>query len=251
MANNDLVNSLLKGLDIIRLVGSNDNGMRLGEIAEGMGLKTPATHNLVRTLLARGFLEKRNGNRLYIGQTMLDIAGRRQNSALAAAAEKELQHLHEVLPPGVVVFGQTTPQEIRQLFRISFDRPHVLQRLSGDVFHLYASASGLVGLAFATESAKLMMEERHPFAEYGAHLWQSRARLEEFLAEVKRTQVAICPFDHEMFFRVSVPVFDSSRRMAGVIGASIPTANLKGLRSREEIINQLKTAAARLGGEGK
>ena len=251
MANNDLVNSLLKGLDILHLVGGNADGMRVSEIAETLGWKVPATHNLVRTLLARGFLEKRNGNILYVGPELLDIASRQRDGSLTAAAEQELQQLHELMPAGVVVFGGATAQEMRQVFRISSERPRVLQRLSGDVFHPYASASGLAGLAFAEEPARMQMEERHPFAEFGAHLWQNRAVLETYLAEVRKGKTAVSPFDSEMFFRVAVPVLDVAKRLIGVVGASIPMANLNKLQTQEYIIRHLKSAAVRLGSRGR
>lgn len=249
MANNDLVNSLLKGLDILSLVGRSENGIRISEIAELMGMKVPATHNLVRTLLTRGFLEKRNGNLLYIGPTFMDIAGVQQNSSMSLAAEKLLQELHATLPQGVVVFGLATAQDIRQIFRISYDRPRVLQRLSGDSFHLYASAAGLVGLAFASESSRIILEERHPFAEFGLHLWQTRENLENYLQDVRRRRAAICPFDKDMFFRVSVPVYDQNKRVVAIFGASIATERINGVQDKDDIINKLRDAAEKLGGE--
>lgn len=249
MANNNLVNSLLKGLDILTLVGRSENGMRLSGIAELMGLKVPAVHNLIRTLLERGFLEKRNGNLLYIGPVLMDIAGIQQDSSIAKAAEKVLQSLHETLPRGVVVFGVATPREIRQIFRISYDRPRVLQRFSGDCFHLYSSAAGLLGLAFANEVSRLLLEERHPFAEFGLHLWRDRAHLECFLEDVRSSKVAICPFDSDMFFRVSVPVFDSAKRLLAVIGASISADKVSTQKDKNTVIKKLKEAAAQLGGE--
>jgi DNA-binding IclR family transcriptional regulator len=251
MAAETLVRSLSKGLDVLRLVGNSDRGLRLGEIAEALAQKVPATHYMVRTLLARGFLEKRSGNLLHIGPALLEIAGRQQNTSLAAAAEKELLRLHETLPAGAVIFGVATRQEMRQIYRISHERPHVLQRLSGDLLHPYASAAGLVGLAFASDAVRMMMEERHPFAEYGAHLWKARARLEEFLAGVRRDHVAICPFDAELFFRASVPVFDGSRRLAAVVGASIPSVNVPGQRERNRVVRELKESASNLVGEGQ
>lgn len=249
MANSNLVNSLLKGLDIITLVGRSKNGMRLSEIADLMNLKVPAVHNLIRTLLERGFLEKRNGNLLYIGPALMDITEMQQDSSLALAAEKVLQELHETLPKGVVVFGVATPREIRQMFRISYDRPRILQRLGSDCFHIYSSASGLLGLAFANSSSRLLLEERHPFAEFGFHLWQNRARMESFLEEVRSSKIAVCPFDSDMFFRASVPVFDSAKRLLAVIGASIATDKVNTQKDKNAVIKKLKDAAAQLGGE--
>lgn len=246
MSENNLVNSVLKALDVLKLVGDSGKGLRLSEIADALGLKLPAAHNLVRTLLVRGFLEKRNNNRLYIGSSFMEIAENQLHKGLVRSAEQELQHLYDFFPGGVVIFGLAANSEIRQMMRISSDRPQVLQRLNGDAYHPYANASGLVGMAFLPDSAVLQIEEHHPFAEYGAHLWKNRETLEEFLAVARRDKQVICPFDTDRFFRAAVPILDRNRRLLGVIGMSMPAVNIKHPELKRKIINELKQAAKRL-----
>ena len=69
MANSNLVGSLVRSMDIVKLVGENPKGLRLGEIAAAMQLKAPTCYNLVRTLTAGGFLEKRN-KRFFFGREL-------------------------------------------------------------------------------------------------------------------------------------------------------------------------------------
>ena len=246
MADKTIVQSVSKGLDVLRLLGSRDKGMRLGEIASALGLKGPATHYLVRTMLAQGFLEKRGGNQLHIGPALLEIAAHQQTNALAVVAEKELLRLTNVLPAGVVLFGVATRQEMRQLYRISYDRPRVLQRCNGDLLHPYASASGLIGLAFASDTVRMLMEERHPFAEYGAHLWKTRDQIDTFLRGVRKDKVAVCPFEEDVFYRVAVPVIDRSRRLTSVVGASTAVIHLTSPNDKKRIIEELRASAQQL-----
>ena len=56
MANSDLVQSLLRGLDIVELLAAHPEGMRLNDLADATGLKKPTAHNLLRTLCARDFV---------------------------------------------------------------------------------------------------------------------------------------------------------------------------------------------------
>lgn len=245
MSEKNLVNSVLKALDVLKLVGDSGKGMRLSEVAAALEMKLPAAHNLVRTLLIRGFLEKRNDNRLYIGASFMEIAENQMDNGLARQAEQELQNLSRNFPDGVVIFGVASHSEIRQTMRISPDRPQVLQRLSGDAYHPYANASGLLGMAFFPEPALLQIEEHHPFAEYGAHLWKTRGALEEFLLAARREKRVVCPFDPDRFFRVAVPIFARNRHLLGVIGMSIPAASVSS-ELRKKIINELKQAAKRL-----
>jgi IclR family KDG regulon transcriptional repressor len=245
MNENNLVNSVLKALDVLKLVGDSDKGLRLSEIADALSMKLPATHNLTRTLLARGFLEKRNNNRLYIGSSFMEIAENQLHKGLVRSADRELQRLYDSFPGGVVVFGIAANSEIRQMMRISPDRPQVLQRLNGDAYHPYANASGLVGMAFLPDSAVLQIEGHHPFAEYGAHLWKNSKALEGFLAAARKDKLVICPFDTDRFFRAAVPILDRNSRLLGVIGMSMPAVNIH-QELKNSIIDELKQAAKRL-----
>ena len=74
MPHSDLVQSLLKGLDILQLISSNPEGMRLNELAGISKLKKPTLHNLLRTLAARDFVIKDPLNRYRIGDTLLQIS---------------------------------------------------------------------------------------------------------------------------------------------------------------------------------
>jgi DNA-binding IclR family transcriptional regulator len=87
----------------------------------------------------------------------------------------------------------------------------------------YASAAGLLTLAFIRdEDVKLRIEEKYPFSEFGINLWKSRDALNSFLEQCREERSAVSPFDTDIFFRVSVPVFDRSGKFAAVIGASCP-----------------------------
>lgn len=246
MANSNLVNSILKALDILKLVGESENGMRLSEIAEAMNMRLPATHNIIRTLQARGFLEKRGGNRLFIGQVMQDITAQQQNGLLSRLAEKELRRLGDLMPRDIVIFGIATESEIRQTLRMSPERPQVLQRLGGDSYHPYASAAGLIGLAFMPESYRLQTEKLHPFAEYGMHLWHSQEKLDQYLGKVRREKMAICPFNAENFFRISMPILNHSKHLVAVFGANVSVTNTENIYSTEDIINYLREATTNL-----
>lgn len=80
MANSDPVGSLMRGIDILKLIGDAENGLKICEIAVALNLKQPTCYNLVRTLVMCGFVEKRN-NRLYLGQDLIQLTKKHSNSA--------------------------------------------------------------------------------------------------------------------------------------------------------------------------
>lgn len=228
MANSDPVGSLMRGIDILKLIGNAENGLKICEIASAMNLKQPTCYNLVRTLAMCGFVEKRN-NRLYLGQELIQLTKTHSDSAFLAAAETELLALYQRLPRCTVIFAVPGPQGLLQTHRIAFERPGVIQHLDSEPMHLYASAAGLIYLAFvAGETTLIRVNERWPFSEFGAHLWKTRADLNAYLEKVRRTKIAVSPFDQDVSFRISSAVLDRSGKLIAAVGASIPVQQVCG-----------------------
>ena len=225
MANSDLIGSLVRAMEILKMIGSSASGCRVEEICAAMKLKPPTVYNIIRTLAAGGFVERHNRS-LRLGREFRRLAGVREGVLLEDAAEAELLALYQRIPRGTVIFGIATRQGVEQTHRISFDRPGVIQNLPNEIMHPYATAAGLIGLAFADEESFLLQSEKWPFAEFGAHLWKSRAELDVFLEQVRREKMALSPFDRDLFWRISGAVTDGAGRLHAVIGVSIPVIHL-------------------------
>ncbi len=225
MANSDLIGSLVRAMEILKLLGNYPNGCRVEDISRAANLKLPTTYSILRTLIAGGFVERR-GRVLRIGREIRRLAGIEDNRKLEDAVELELLSLYQAFPTGTVIFGLSVPQGIELTHRVSFDRPSVVQNLSHEVMHPYATAAGLVGLAFANEDEFLLQSEKWPFTEFGAHLWKSRSRLEAYLERIRQERLAFLPFDRELFRRVSGAIFDPDGKLYAIVGLSIPTVHL-------------------------
>ena len=222
MANNDLVGAVVKAMALVKIVSTAQNGMKLNELAEATGLKTVTCFNLVRTLIAGGFLEKING-RLYVGSEITRLSRNRFQTEFFRHAEDALMKLNHEFPQGTMIFAVPGKSGIEQTHRISFNHPGVIQRLNNEVMPPYASAAGLLGLAFITdEDVRIYIEERYPFSEFGINLWKSRKELNAFLEKCRKDRIAEIPFDAEVFYRISVPVFDRTGKFVAVIGGSCP-----------------------------
>ena len=113
MANSDPVGALMRGIDILKLIGTSENGMRVCEIASALGLKQPTCYNLVRTLLYTGFLEKRN-SRLFLGQELIKLLEKHDQKEIASMMEPELLSLYQRLSRVTVIRGKLC-------FRHAFD----------------------------------------------------------------------------------------------------------------------------------
>ena len=58
MAHGNLVQSITRASDILVKVSRSRSGVALREVTGSLGLKTSTAHNLLRTLVAEGLLEK-------------------------------------------------------------------------------------------------------------------------------------------------------------------------------------------------
>ena len=246
MANNDLVGSLTKGMDILKLVGSSEQGLKANEIAAALNLKTSTCYNLVRTLCAGDFLERRGGN-FCIGSTIVQLAGNSCYNRFVAAVEHEVLHLYQNIPHGTAIYAKYENGQMLQNLRVSFERPGVIQRPNDESLHPYASASGLLGLAFTDdESSKLIVASRWPFSEFGAHLWRDRQTLAKYLKTIRRERMAEAPFDKEDFLRISGAVVDRNGKLAGTVGVSVPTVKILDNATAARLKSLVAEAAAKL-----
>lgn len=178
MPNSELVQSLLRGLDILKHISNRPDGMRLNELTAVTGLKKPTLHNLLRTLIARGFVFKDNMNRFNIGPALYEIAGSGALTRRQMKAQAIFPLLAEKLPGCTITLSTLSVDTVRCLLRISPDAPGELQHPAERTFTPYVMASAIVLQAvYPEESARL--EERYPFDEYGVGMWGS---LENFSA---------------------------------------------------------------------
>ena len=167
MANNDLVGSVVKAMALVKITAAAPDGLKICELAEAANLKNVTCFNLVRTLIAGGFLDRING-RVYVGSEITRLAGNRFQTGFFRAAEDSLLKVNRAFPRATVIFAVPGKSGMEQTHRISFDHPGVIQRLNNEIMPPYASAAGLLGLAFISD------EEVNAFAD----AWRARGKPE-------------------------------------------------------------------------
>ncbi len=242
----NLVQSLSRGIDILRFIADSEDGRRVNEIAEAIGVKPPAAYNLIRTLVSRGLVEKRN-SKYQLGPAIADLASSHLKRRLITRAGKVMKELAEKFPDFSFVFAELSGREICVRLLTSPDCPMYVQEPIGMTFQFYATASGLLYQAFADDETLEMIREGSPFSEDGIKLWNSMDELEKFLAKIKKEGYAVKPFDESSLFAVAVPVFDVRKRISGAIGASIRKKILREKPEIEgELIRCLKSEAAKV-----
>jgi DNA-binding IclR family transcriptional regulator len=239
MSNSNYIQSVLKAVEMLKIIGNSEDGIKLSKIADLMKQKLPAIHHLSRTLINCGFIRKKQNNILTLGDELIKLAGKARNDLLFDVASAELSRLYNLFPRCVVVLSETNPPRVELVMRISYERPNVIQKEHGQIFNIYVNAVALVSLAMADDESRELMMDRQPFSEFGAHLWKSWDNLSEYLDKVKSEGFAVSPFDQQTSFRIAAPIINQEGELKGALGVSIPASKVKGKKDPELIKNEL------------
>ena len=170
MPGSELVQSLLRGLELLQIVAAAPDGMTLSEIAEKSNLQKSTAYNLLRTLCAKGFLEKTANNRFRRGIALTALASGGKNAALLERAAGALQLMQQQFPNDVLIFTALEQGVAKVKLRFSPDRPGELQWWSNRHFPPYLSVTALA-LQAANPDQQELIEQQYPFEEYGEAVW--------------------------------------------------------------------------------
>lgn len=217
----NLIQSVSRAIDILETVAESAGGLRLTEVARRVHLKPNTAHNLLKTLVARGYVEKIDGPAYRVGGAALGLAKAGSTQRLLEQAERVMREVRCAYPDAILTLAERIGGDIVVRLRMSPDRPGVLQRPQGVTFQPYASASGLALLAFLPDDEALQVRERYPFYEFGAHLWKTLDELRGFLVAVREAGYAVPPFPDQVAFPVASPVRDPNGNVFATFGASL------------------------------
>jgi DNA-binding IclR family transcriptional regulator len=220
MPRSELIQSVTRAAEALELLTQAPEGLRLSEVAAGLGVGASTAHNLLRTLAARQLVEQQ-GHRYYPGPGLVVLAGRALRQQAQRGLASAVLSLSGRYPDATVTVAEAVGAEVRVRLRASPDRPGVLQQPS-TTFSLYGSISALVVQAYADDDQLARLRRQYPFAEYGSHLWADEAALAARLREIRTAGHGLLPSPREGMLRAAVPVFAAHQLFVGTLGISLP-----------------------------
>lgn len=221
MPSSDLVQALSRGLMVIELIANAEGGMTLQQLCQELDLKPATVHNLLRTLMSRGYIEKKQKPTVYIlGPALIQLVDMYRGRELQRRVGKAMGLIFAKFPNSRVTYSETMGGEVFLKLRISPERPGLLERPWNSVMLPYTSASVLLFQAFWNPNERTSYSKRYPFDEYGAHIWQTSELFEQFLSQVRSSGVSAPPIDRNGLLRVAVPVIGPGNEIVGALGAA-------------------------------
>ncbi|MHC4874060.1 MAG: IclR family transcriptional regulator domain-containing protein [Planctomycetota bacterium] len=201
-------------------VVQSERGMRLCDIAEAAGLKTPTAFNILKTLSAKRLVEKKADANIYsVGSGLEEMFLKSRSGSVLRQCEVVMLQLQCKYSELVITYSAIRSGEIMTLLRLSSDRPGIIQKPIGMRHSPYMQSSGLVALAYGEEGDLADIEAHHPFAEEGAARWNNQKVLKDELSQVRSLGYAI--IENERRLALAVPVFDTTHTFTGVFGVSV------------------------------
>ncbi len=221
---NGHVQSLLRGLEILRRLAASDHGLTLRELTEAMGLKQATVYKLVQTLVAAGFAEKTARPIHYtLSSGALELADAYWERSLLQRAEVVMRELFELMRPynPVVVLAEAIGGEVETVLRIGPERPNLVERPRGRVMPPYAGACTLAFQAFWTAQERDEYQRTHPFWEQGEYLWGTQEQLDDLLRQTRDQGYALPVFRTKRVQLVAAPIYSAKKQLVAVLGASL------------------------------
>lgn len=233
---------------VIELLANSEGGMTLQQLCQELELKPATVHNLLRTLMSRGYIEKKHKPTIYtLGPALIQLVDTYRGREMQRKVGKVMGLIFAKFPNSRVTYSETMGGEVWLKLRISPERPGLLERPWNSVMLPYTSASVLLFQAFWNPDQRYSYSKRYPFEEYGAHIWQNAELFEQFLNQVRTSGVSAPPIDRNGLLRVAVPVIGPGNEIVGALGAATvlpPTATDQDcLDQQSALIQCLKESA--------
>jgi IclR family transcriptional regulator, pca regulon regulatory protein len=244
--NSDFVQSLDRGLAVIRAFGPDRERLSLSEVARATGLTRAATRRFLLTLVKLGYVRS-DGREFSLRPRILEL-GYAYLSGLAMP-EIAAPHLEELVArvresSSISVLDA---QHIVYVARVPTKRIMTVAISVGTRFPAYATSMGRVLLAgLSPEDLDRYLAEAD-LDEITARTVTDPARLREILTEVARQGYAIVDQELEEGLRaVAAPIRGTSGAVTAAINLSAHASRVSLAAMRTELLPALLETAARI-----
>jgi DNA-binding IclR family transcriptional regulator len=237
-----MIQVINRALDIIEIIAKNpDNPTSLGEIADALGLNHGTCANIMKTLVARKYLEQVGTKKGYIlGAKTYSISGNDSyRKDLITAAKSEMDKLTELTNENCLLAVMNGEQRI---VIHSTSAEQELQVRTSPEKHIYDAASGRMLLAMQTDT-----EIERFITKYGlpsAEVWKevdSTETLKKLLTQFKKEECSLQIVAGRQVIGLAVPIQNGSKTVAS-LSIYLPEYRYM-ITDKLALIKQLKSSA--------
>jgi len=243
------VKSVKKAFDLLNFIAfeEGDRGVALSDLAGRMKAPANSTRNLLKSMIAAGYVAQNESGRYTPGPKCRELA---RVTVLReweprAVIEGAVRDLSRMLGESVV-FVTLADGSRRLVAHADPDRAIKVDvsRVRGEDPFTYVSGRVLLAFAGARERARAVERHGVPLKRWDGI--RTHAALERACEKVQARGEASAQNEAEETFSIACPVLDGEGRLIGALGCFAPQfRTLK--RDEERIRRELRSTAARLG----
>lgn len=238
-----MINSILKALDILSLFSPTEPRMSLATISQKMNLPKSTVHNLLATLVYRGFIERVDNEQYALGTTVIVLAQAvRANVELRDRAAPLLSEVAETSHESIYL---TIREENNILYIYAIESPRrLLARTAiGDRVPMHCTANGKAILAYLPENEITSLIKQTKLPVFTKNTISDPAGLMRELELTRSRGYGLDNEEHEPgTFCVGAPIFDGNVRVVGACSISGEDPQIIGARLPELAALIKKTA---------
>jgi DNA-binding IclR family transcriptional regulator len=236
-------NSLLKALDILSLFSPTEPRMSLSTISHKMNIPKSTVHNMLATLVFRGFIERVDNDQYSLGTAVIVLAqAARVNVELRDRAAPLLSEVAEACHESIYL---TTHEGDNLLYIYAIESPRrLLARTAiGDRVPMHCTANGKAILACLPENEVTTFIEHTKLPVFTPNTISDADSLRQELLLTKSRGYGLDNEEHESgTYCIGAPIFDSNVRVVGACSISGEDPDILGNRL-PELVGLIKKTA--------
>jgi len=243
---NGLVQSVVRALDLLEVLGRSDRGLGVTEIAKVVDLKVPTAYNLLRTLVATGYVAKDTRSQRYrLGFSCASL-GRAYRRTLRVpevarpAVEELAQRLNESVIVAMMEGGEilfVARASGNQILTVNFERSLVRAG--------YTSVCGRVLLAHLPKPVLDGYVSTHPIPEANSEDIHNREDLDRILEQARRDGHLEYWREDRTVLAIAAPIRDFTGEVIASIGLGMPGVRFKESEG-ESVVGAVKETARQI-----
>jgi DNA-binding IclR family transcriptional regulator len=226
-----MINSVLKVLDILDLFSASQPRLSLAQISERMGIPKSTAHNLLTTLLSRGFVEKVDNDYYALGTAVIRLTQMaRVNVELRDRAAPLLREMSDTCRESVYLTVREG-DNILYIYAVESPRRLLARTAVGDMVPLHCTAAGKAILAHLPDQEIAAYVRRTGLPVFTQATLRDLATLRTEMETTRSRGYSLDRQEHEQgTFCVGAPIFDGIRRLVASCSISSTDPEIVGER---------------------
>jgi len=221
---NSSVQVIEKGLDLIELLATSEQGMSLAELCAATGLPKSTVHRILSTYADRHYIEKDRESNLYcLGHKFVEISSLFLNKITLKTEAAPIMHELAATFQCTSYLGILEQHEVMYLEKAEQFNSLRLYAHIGKREPVYCTALGKVLSAALPEDEFMLMSR---YLSYVPYTPSSVKNFEEFVKEVEFARVNGYAVDREEHTAgsccLAVPIYDYTRKVMAAMSISGP-----------------------------